>query len=297
MYRSLLIRKIFCRYPDTTAYKISRLNALNKTEILRKDMDDRAIRRGIEALESRRLIERSKKGSSKHCRVTLLFQRILYPHIGKDTISGLTYWNSLSPVALLLYDCCVEIVRKLGTVESNNITESRYLMRLILASLAAPPEESQTKLLLTFLKNKFKLAWLGKAKDIQKIENDDVLRIAYNSNSISVRLKDSNTKATLIVNEKRRNHKFIIEVPNYELVTNEPIMTREESFDFVLSAVISQLIPAFVFSLASNVPVSSGDFRILSKDKNFMKLLESTKIKFDERYELFGEKQNAHSTF
>jgi hypothetical protein len=80
-------------------------------------------------------------------------------------------------VALLLYDCCVEIVRKLGTVESNNITESRYLMRLILASLAAPPEESQTKLLLTFLKNKFKLAWLGKAKDNQRIENDDVLNI------------------------------------------------------------------------------------------------------------------------
>ena len=118
-----------CRHPDSTAYTISRLNALNKTEILSKELDDRIIRRSIEGLDSLKLIERPNKGNSKPCRVTLagivylilkrkilvfstitwvfrnygdnlLFQRILYPYISKDTIMRLSFFNSLSPVAL-----------------------------------------------------------------------------------------------------------------------------------------------------------------------------------------------------
>jgi hypothetical protein len=308
-----------CRHPNSTAYKISRLNALNKTEILSEKLDDRTIRRGLEGLNSRKLIERSGKENSKPCRVTLagfvylilkrklwkfntmiwifrnyssniLFQRILYPYICEDTITRLKYFNSLSPVALFLHDYCTAIV---SSVESTYIPENKDLMQLILASKGAPQDASKIKALIMFLKRKFNLDWLDNAKVIS--ENNNALKIAFGSNSILISLYNSNTMAVLTVTEKRKRHQFDV-VPDNDLMGNRSVMTREESLEFFLSAVITHLVPTFIFSLASNVPASSEDFRTLCKDKNFMRLFESTRNNFDKRHELFLKEQNTHST-
>jgi hypothetical protein len=309
-----------CKYTDITAYKIYRLNALNKTEILRDDMDDRVIRKSIEGLESKKLIERSKKGSSMHCRVTLggivylilrrkillhntikwvfknygdnvLFQQILYPYIGKDTITGLTFFNSLSPVALFLHDCCAAIV---SSIESTYLPENKDLMQLILSSKAAPQDARQTQALVTFLKQRFNLDWVDKAKVI--LEKENALRITYGFKSILIRLYNSNTKAVLTVKKKRKILQFVVELfPNDYLVRTKSLI-REKSLESVLSAVIAQKVPIFIFSLASNAPASSEDFRTLSKDKNFMKILECTRNNFDRQHELFLKEQNNQSS-
>lgn len=308
-----------CMHPDSTAYTISKLNALNKTEILFKELDDRAIRRSIEGLDSLKLIERPKKGDSKPCRVTLagivylilkrkmlvygtitgvfrnygdniLFQRILYPYISRDTIMGLIFSNSLLPVALFLHDCCAAIV---NSIESTYLPENKDLMKLILASKTDPQDARHSKELITFLKRRFNLDWLDKARVV--LEND-ALKIAYGSDSILITLHNSNTKAVLTVSKKRKNHQFIVEVfPDDYLVGKKSVMTREESLEFFLSALITHLVPTFIFSLASNVPVSSEDFRTLCKDKNFMKLLESTRNNLDKQHELFLKDQNTYS--
>jgi hypothetical protein len=310
-----------CRHPNSTAYEISKLNALNKTEILSEKLDDRIIRRSLEGLDSQKLIERSGKGNSKPCRVTLtgivylilkrkilifntiiwvfrnygnniLFQRILYPYISMDTIMRLIYFNSLSPVALFLHDCCTAIV---GSIESTYIPENKDLMQLILVSKAAPQDARQIKSLITFLKRKFNLVWLDKAKVIS--ENDNTLRIAYGSNSILIELHNSNTMAVLTVSRKRKSRQFIVEAfPDSNLVRDKFVMSREDSLEFVLSSIPAHFVTTFIFSLASNVLASSEDFRTLSKDKNFMKLLERTKNNFDRRHELFLKEQNTHST-
>ena len=310
-----------CRHPDSTAYTISRLNALNKTEILSKELDDRIIRRSIEGLDSLKLIERPNKGNSKPCRVTLagivylilkrkilvfstitwvfrnygdnlLFQRILYPYISKDTIMRLSFFNSLSPVALFLYDFCREMV---SLIEATYLPENKDLIEIILASKAVPQDARQSKTLITFLKRRFNLDWLDKSKVV--LENDNALRIAYGSNSILIRLHNSNTKAVLTVSRKRKSRQFVVEVFRDDyLVRNKSVMTRDESLEFILPALIAHLVPTFVFSLASNVPASSEDFRTLCKDKNFMELLESTRNNFDKRHELFLKEQNTHST-
>jgi hypothetical protein len=310
-----------CRYPDNTAYTISKLNALNKTEILSKELDDRIIRRSIEGLDSLKLIERQNEGNSKPCRVTfagivylilkrkvlafstitwifrnygdnILFKRILYPYISKDTIMRLVFFNSLSPVALFLYDFCREIV---SSIESTYIPENADLMKLIIASKTDPQDARQSKALITFLKRRFNLDWLDKANVV--LENDTALRISYGSNSILIRLYNSNTKAVLTVSKKRRKRQFVVEVfPDDYIVRNKSVMTREESLEFFLSATVTHLVPTFIFRLASNVAASSEDFRTLCKDKNFMKLLESTRNNFDIQHELFLKEQKTYSS-
>ena len=300
-----------CKHPNSTAYEISKLNALNKTAILSERLDDRAIRRSLEGLDSRKLIERTGKGISKPCRVTLagivylilkrkilifntiiwvfmnygnsiLFQRILYPYIGKDTIMRLIYFNSLSPVALFLQNCCTAIV---GSIESTYIPENKYLMDLILASKAAPQDAYQIKALINFLKRKFNLVWLDKAKII--LENDNAMRIAHGSDSILIELHNSNTMAVFTVNRKRKRRQFIVDAfPDSNLARDESMTSQEDSLELVLSAAIAHYLPIFIFSLASSVPASSEDFRALSKDKNFMKLLGHTRNNFDRRHEL-----------
>ena len=117
------------------------------------------------------------------------------------------------------------------------------------------------------------LDWLDKSKVV--LENDNALRVAYGSNSILIRLYNSNTKAVLTVSRKRKSRQFVVEVFRDDyLVRNKSVMTRDESLEFILPDLIARLVPTFVFSLASNVPASSEDFRTLCKDKNFMKLLE-----------------------
>ena len=129
------------------------------------------------------------------------------------------------------------------------------------------------------------------------LENDNALRIAYGSNSILIRLHNSNTKAVLTVSRKRKSRQFVVEVFQDDyLVRSKSAMTREESLEFVLSAVIANLVPTFIFRLASDVPNSTEDFRILSNDKNFMKLLERTRNNFDRRTESFMKGQTTHST-
>jgi hypothetical protein len=98
------------------------------------------------------------------------------------------------------------------------------------------------------------------------------------------------------VKKKRKILQFVVELfPNDYLVRTKSLI-REKSLESVLSAVIAQKVPIFIFSLASNAPASSEDFRTLSKDKNFMKILECTRNNFDRQHELFLKEQNNQSS-
>jgi hypothetical protein len=113
------------------------------------------------------------------------------------------------------------------------------------------------------------------------------MRIAHGSDSILIELHNSNTMAVLTVNRKRKRRQFIVDAfPDSNLARDESMTSQEDSLELVLSAAIAHYLPIFIFSLASSVPASSEDFRALSKDKNFMKLLGHTRNNFDRRHEL-----------
>src|SRR5215208_6723243 len=229
------ILQYICIHPNSTAYDIHIKKALGN------DIDsDRTIRRNISNLSDKKLIERLQKEDFEHgakpCKLTIggiyylilkmrimpdeiikgilenygnniLFKLFVYPYIKRDTLLQLKDSRLLSQVSLFLYECCKEIEHALGLI---NNTKSRYLTEEIFTWQRIPESKYEINSLYEFLKRKFNLDWLDKAKDIKKIGN--ALLISYKSNSILIELDDNRTKATLKINRQQQNFEFIVKL-------------------------------------------------------------------------------------
>jgi hypothetical protein len=146
-------------------------------------------------------------------------------------------------------------------------------------------------LLKGFLKWKFNLDWLDKAKDIKKIKNDSALLISYKSQSILIELDNNRTRATLKINRQRK-FEFIVKLWTKDFfVITAPVTPIAKYAVKSLLTTVRQVVPSFVFNLASNAVPNSSTFQILAKDERFLRILEKTKRSFDNQYTRFTQKE------
>ena len=309
------ILQYICVYPHSTAYDMYRKKALGN------NIDSRTIRRSISDLSDKKLIERSQKGDFEHwakpCKLTIvgiyylilkirimpheiikgilknygsgsniLFELFIYPYIKRDTILQLEDLRLLSQVSLFLYECCKEIehaIQLINNSKSGFVTEEVFTWQRI------PDSKYEIDSLRNFLKRRFKLDWLNKAKDIKKIENDTALLISYKSDSILIKLDDNKTKATLKINREKK-FEFIVNfwTKDFFIIT-APVTPISEYAQNILLLTVRQRIPSFIFNLASDAVPTSSEFQSLSRDEKFLQILETTKKRFDKQYEKFVE--------
>lgn len=300
--------------PGSTAYHMYRKGAVGK------DYDDRSVRRHVSGLEKLGLIERVNKEPIQHkakpCRLTTsgiaylimkreimyndiirgilknygnnpLFQIFVYSYIGEQTLLQLTSFNSLSPLALYLYECCRELNDAVNTI---NTAGNKYLTeRLFIWQHIPSPDQRETNSLCEFLKREFKLGWVDLA-DFEKIESGRTLRISYKANSVLIKLNNARTKAILRI-RKEEKYEFIVKAYSDDYLLIEApskITVAEQTADFLLGFTKSR-VPSFIINLTLSVVAGFDDFRILSMDKTFMKTLEKTKMKLINQCEMLAK--------
>lgn len=308
------ILQYLCEHPSTSAYEIYTKKALGK------GIDYRKIRRHINELSAKGLINISKtktsehkakyrklsvggiyylilknsilpdniiKGILKNYGDNLLFQLFLYPYINQDTLLQIRDTALLSKISLFLYECCKEIEYALGLI---NNARSRYTVEQVFIWQYVPDKDYDTNNLREFLKRKFNLDWVHRAT-IEKIENDNSLRISYEPNSIVITLNDKRTKAILKINRKNE-YEFIVKAysPNWFSI-EAPVTPIEEYAAYSLLLGTQQRVPSLIFNLASNAVSGSSYFQILSQDEQFTQSLEKTNMKFNVKSNEFLKRQ------
>jgi hypothetical protein len=217
------------------------------------------------------------KGILRNYGDNILFQLFLYPYINQDTLLQIRDTALLSKISLFLYECCKEIEHALGLI---NNARSRYSVEQVFIWQYVPAKDYDTNNLREFLKRTFDLDWVHRA-GIEKIENDNSLRISYKANSILITLNDTRTKAILKINRKNK-YEFIVKAysPNWYSI-EAPVMPIEEYAIHSLLLGTQQRVPALIFNLASNAVSGSSYFQILSQDEQFIQSLEKTNTKFN----------------
>jgi hypothetical protein len=298
------ILQYLCEHPSTSAYEIYTKEALGK------GIDYRKIRRHINELSAKGLINifqtKTSEHKAKYCKLSIggiyclilknsilpdkitkgilrnygdniLFQLFLYPYINQDTLLQIRDTALLSRISLFLYECCKEIEYALGLI---NNSRSRYSVEQVFIWQYVPAKDYDTNNLREFLKRTFNLDWVHRA-GIEKIENDNSLRISYKANSILITLNDTRTKAILKINRKNK-YEFIVKAYHHEWYSIEaPVMPIEEYVTHSLLLGTQQRVPALIFNLASNAVSGSSYFQILSQDEQFIQSLEKTNTKFN----------------
>jgi hypothetical protein len=291
-----------CLHPYNTAYQMYR----NQELALR--IDYKTIRKHFTELWQRGFIERFEKEDSEHGKkpgkLTIagiyhlilkmrimpeniikailrnygdhtLFQQLLYPYINLDTLLKITDIRLVSRISLFLYECCREI-EDFGITKGGSITEQVFFWQRV------PDNMNETYGLRHFLKQELDISWADQAK-IEKRHDDKALTMSNNSNTISITLHDTKTKATLKVNGHKR-YEFEVEAgPNGLLSIGAPTKSVQEFVASSLLIGITQRIPALVFNLISDLQRGSSNFHILSQDRHFMRTLKKTKTRFDKQ--------------
>ena len=294
-----------CEHPGTSAYEIYTQHGLGK------DIDYKKIRRHINKLSAKRLIDKFQTKTSQHKAKysklsmrgiyylilknsilpdniikgilrnygdNILFQLFLYPYINQDTLLQITNTALLSKISLFLYECCKRIEDALRLI---NNKRSRYAVEQVFIWQDVPSKNYENNKLLEFLKRKFNLDWIDHA-EIEKIENDNKLRISYKANSILIILDDKKTKAILKIKNREIKYEFIVKAYKHSWFSIEaPVRPIEESAVHSLLLNTQQRVPGFIFDLASNAVSGSSNFQILSQDERFIQSLEKTKIMFN----------------
>jgi hypothetical protein len=298
------ILQYLCEHPSTSAYEIYTKKAL------RKGIDYRKIRRHINELSVKGLIDIFQTKTSEHkakygklsiggiyCLIlknsilpdniikgilrnygdNILFQLFLYPYINQDTLLQIRDTALLSKISLFLYECCKEIEYALGLI---NNKRSRYAVEQVFIWQYVPAKNYDTNNLREFLKRTFNLEWILRA-EIEKIENNNSLRISYKANSILITLNNARTKAILKINRENK-YKFIVKAysPNWFSI-EAPVMPIEEHAAHSLLLSTQQRVLGLIFNLASNAVSGSSYFQILSQDEQFVRSLEKTNTKFN----------------
>lgn len=220
-------------------------------------------------------------------RSNVVFQLFVYPHIKQSTLRQLSSLNSLLPLSLFLYECCAQLSDAVNTTIN---TKNEFVTRELFVWQSIPNDSCETSKLIEFMKKEFNLKWIDHAT-FEKIENDNVLRVAHKSNSIIIRLNDTKSKASLTTKGKVKYEFMVKEFgKTYEnskgyFGIEIPIMTvKEWAANFLITYVRSR-VPSFMFNLMQSITVGSDDFRSLSKDERFLDILEKIKTDFNIRYE------------
>jgi hypothetical protein len=296
-----------CLHPYNTAYH------MYKNQELALLIDYKTIRKHFTELCQRGFIERFEKEDSEHSkkpgRLTsagiyhlilkmrimpgniikailrnygnhALFQPLLYPYINLDTLLKITDIRLVSRISLFLYECCREI-EDFGITKGGNITEQVFFWQRV------PDNKNETSGLCHFLKQELNINWADHGK-IEKRDDDNSLSISNNNNTISIKLDNTKTKATLKVNGHKR-YEFKVETgPKGLLSIGAPTKAVQEFVASSLFVGITQRVPALVFNLISDLERDSSNFHILSEDRRFMRTLKKTKTKFDKQCKMLG---------
>lgn len=181
-----------------------------------------------------------------------------------------------------LNQCCIEI-DNISYISGKNT----YTTQEIFIWRDVPASKIETRRLLNFLEQNYRLSWLEHAA-IAKSDDNNSLWIRYNANYVSIKLDEDKKTGTMKIRDKRKENEYQVIVkalaPDF-LSVRMPIMSVKQNAAHYLMVSTQQHVPGFLFDLASKVVPGSSDFEILSCDEKFRQALKKTKMKFDNKYE------------
>jgi hypothetical protein len=224
----------------------------------------------------------------------ILFEFFLFAYIKQETLSKVEDSNIFSQILSYLHDCCKQLEKMIFNIDHTHNQKNGYMTRHIFVWENIPGEDLDRETLRRFLKSKFNLDWLDKAR-FGKTEDNNGIVISYANEQMLITIDKRRSKATL---KSRARKEYELEFNVRELTNNQHSIeeisttTLQEFYMrlFLMSYIANT--PKFVASLIADYnpnwlfPV----MEILGQDERFVQALRKTKEQFDKRCSMIIDK-------